>query len=110
MQKIAVLSLGYRTSEAARILEAFARVGLEGNCVVDVNALIVSKTSPDGYPDRRGGVRIEAQLDIIGHPQFAAAVIECLKASTLSPDDGNEFPIHIRVSDGPTVADIVGRG
>ena len=47
MQKVAVLSFGYRTSEAEHILEAFARVGLQGNCVFDVNALIVSKTSPD---------------------------------------------------------------
>ena len=109
VQKIAVVTLGHRNPHAADIMAAFAHVGLEDNCVIDVNTLIASETGPDGHPDRRHGGRIQAQRDVIGHPGIAATVIECLKLSTLSPADGKAYPIHIRVSDGPTVAAVVGR-
>ena len=104
VQKVAVLSYGHRTGKGQQITEALASLGHQCISLIDVNLLIESPISTDGYPDRRCGGSVKAQRDIIKNAKFAILVVECLKTSTLEMWDS---PIFIRVSDGPTVADIV---
>ena len=103
-QKVAVVALARSSKNASFIMQVLYEHRLGRNPVIDANSLIDSANMRGGRPDCRHGDCIAGQRAVISNPAFAATVVEGLKQSTLSFGD---CPIHVRVSDGTTVAAVV---